>query len=393
MNRAIFGEDIPMTEHLFSRIKRFFSQADLLLLALCVGASLFGILLIASATHYTGSLRYVAVQSVALVLGIGLYAFFSFVDVEEASEKWKWIFVFNVGFILLLLTPLGISAGGNRAWLSIPGFPMDIQPAEIVKVTFIILLAKQLAYYQERDLSSVTSVAFYGGHFLFMVGLLYVVSGDAGSCLVYAVIFIFMTFAAGVKLRWFVLGGGGLAAALVLAWNTGLFPGYMRRRIEVILDHSLYPMNEGWHQGRSLIAFGSGGWFGQGLFNGTQTQQSSKSSLPARHTDFIFSVAGEELGYIGCIAIIAILVAIIVRCLVVARRAKTPMGSLICVGVAAMLSFQMIENIGMCIFVMPVIGLTLPFFSYGGSSLLTVFAAMGIVSGIKVRSLPEWLRD
>ena len=166
----------------------------------------------------------------------------------------------------------------------------------------------------------------------------------------------------------------------------------MQRRIEVILDHSLYPMIEGWHQGRSIIAFGSGGWFGQGLFHGTQTQSDS-NSLPARHTDFIFSVAGEELGYIGCIAIIVLLVAIILRCLVVARQAKTPMGALICVGFAAMLGFQMLENIGMCIFVMPVIGLTLPFFSYGGSSLLTVFAAMGIVSGVKMRSLPEWLRD
>ena len=151
-------------------------------------------------------------------------------------------------------------------------------------------------------------------------------------------------------------------------------------------------MIEGWHQGRSIIAFGSGGWFGQGLFHGTQTQSDS-NSLPARHTDFIFSVAGEELGYIGCIAIIVLLVAIILRCLVVARQAKTPMGALICVGFAAMLGFQMLENIGMCIFVMPVIGLTLPFFSYGGSSLLTVFAAMGIVSGVKMRSLPEWLRD
>ena len=382
-----------MAGRIISKIKAFFSQADLVLLGLCTGAALFGILLIASATHYTGSLRFVTVQAVALALGVVLYAFFSFVDVEEASEKWKWIFAFNVCFILLLLTPLGISVGGNRAWLSIPHFPMDIQPAEIVKITFIILLAKQLSYYQEHDLSSVHSVAFYGGHFLFIVGLLYVISGDAGSCLVYVAIFAFMTFAAGVKLRWFVLGGGGLIGALVAAWQLDLFPSYMRRRIEVVMDHSLYPMAEGWHQGRSLIAFGSGGWFGQGLFHGTQTQQASKSSLPARHTDFIFSVAGEELGYIGCIAIIVLLVAIIVRCLVVARRAKTPMGSLICVGIAAMLAFQMIENIGMCIFVMPVIGLTLPFFSYGGSSLITMFAAMGIVSGIKVRSLPEWLRD
>lgn len=382
-----------MTEHLFFKIKRFFGQADLLLLALCCGATLFGILLIASATNYTGTLRYVIVQSVALGLGIVLYAFFSFVDVETAvATKWKWILGFNVCFILLLLTPLGVDVGGNRAWLSIPKFPMDIQPAEIVKVTFILLLAKQLSYYQEHELSSIHSVAFYGGHFLFMVGLLYVISGDAGSCLVYMAVFIFMTFAAGVKLRWFALGGGIMVGGFLLAWFKDLLPGYMHRRIEVIFDHSLYPMNEGWHQSRSLLTFGSGGWFGQGLFNGTQTQ-SGADSLPARHTDFIFAVAGEELGYIGCIAIIAILVAIIIRCLVIARRAKTSMDSLICIGIAGMLAFQMIENIGMCLFVMPVIGLTLPFFSYGGSSLITVFAAMGLVSGVKMRSLPDWLRD
>ena len=378
-----------------TKVKRFFAQADLILLALCCAAALFGILLIASATNYTGSLRYVIVQSIALVLGVALYAFFTFVDVEEASEKWKWIFAFNVVFILLLLSPLGVDpvqSGGNRAWLSIPGFPMDIQPSEIVKVTFTILLAKQLAYYQEHELSSIRSVAFYSGHFLFMVCLLYAISSDAGSCLVYVAIFVCMTFAAGVKLRWFVLGGAGVTGAFLLAWFQGWIPSYMQQRIEVILDHSLYPMGAGWHQGRSIIAFGSGGWFGQGLFHGTQTQSDS-SSLPARHTDFIFSVAGEELGYIGCIAIIVLLVAIILRCLVVARQAKTPMGALICVGFAAMLGFQMLENIGMCIFVMPVIGLTLPFFSYGGSSLLAVFAAMGIVSGVKMRSLPEWLRD
>ena len=99
-------------------------------------------------------------------------------------------------------------------------------------------------------------------------------------------------------------------------------PGYMKRRIEVILDHSLYPVNEGWHQSRSSIAFGSGDWNGQGLFNGIQTQQQSKSSLPARHTDFIFSVAGEELGFIGCVLIIVLLVAIIVRCLIVGKMQK-----------------------------------------------------------------------
>ena len=382
-----------MAESLLTKLKRFFQQADLILLLLCCAAAIFGIVLIASATHYSGSLKYVIVQSVALLLGIGMYILFSFIDVEALSEKWKLIFGFNLCFIMLLITPLGVEHGGNRAWLGIPGFPLEIQPAEIVKITFIILLARQLAYYREHDLSSIRSVAHYGGHLLVMVGLLFAVSSDAGSCLVYVCVFGFMTFAAGVKLRWFAFAGIAGGGVFALAWKLELLPEYMRMRIAVILDHSLDPMDVGWHQNRSLLAFGSGDWFGQGLFHGVQTQQPGKSSLPARHTDFIFSVAGEELGYVGCILIIAILLAIVIRCLIVARRAKTPMGGLICVGIAAMLSFQTIENIGMCIFVMPVIGLTLPFFSYGGSSLLAVFAAMGLVSGIKMRSLPDWLRD
>ena len=110
-----------------------------------------------------------------------------------------------------------------------------------------------------------------------------------------------------------------------------------------------------------------------------------------RQTDFIFSVCGEELGFLGCALIIVLLLAIVVRCLLVARDAATPMESYVCVGMAGMLIFQTIANIGMCLFLMPVIGLTLPFFSYGGSSIVTLFAAMGVVSGIKKRSRPEWL--
>ena len=134
------------------------------------------------------------------------------------------------------------------------------------------------------------------------------------------------------------------------------------------------------------MAIGSGGLLGQGYMQGTQTQSSSPESLPYRWTDFIFSVCGEELGMVGCLAVIALLTAIIIRVLLVARRAQTPLHCYICVGMAAMLIYQTVVNIGMCLFVMPTIGITLPFFSYGGSSLLTLFAAMGVVSGIKKRS-------
>ena len=133
------------------------------------------------------------------------------------------------------------------------------------------------------------------------------------------------------------------------------------------------------------MALASGRIFGTGLYQGTQTQS---GSIPYQHTDFIFAVAGEELGMIGCLVIIALLTAIIVRCVRTGLRSQSNLGALVCIGIAAMLAFQTLENIGMCIGVAPVIGLTLPFFSYGGSSIITMFAAMGIVSGIKMRPKP-----
>ncbi|MEG1917949.1 MAG: FtsW/RodA/SpoVE family cell cycle protein [Oscillospiraceae bacterium] len=382
-----------MLGRLRSTISDFIQQADLVLLGLCCVATGFGIVLIASATRYLGTSRYVIVQSAALVLGVALYIFFSMMDIEEASKKWKWIFGFNVVFILLLL-PFGKTVGGNRAWISFPGMPVNIGPAEVVKITFTILLARQLAWLREQrsDLKSFSAAAFLAAHLLFLMGLYYVISSDMGNALVYVFIFLCMTFVAGLAARWFLLAGGTAAAGGFLLWHFGKLPPYMMDRFIVLADHSYQPLDVGWHQTRSLLALGSGRLTGQGLFHGTQTQSSFGGSLPARHTDFIFSAAGEELGLLGCLAILTLLAAIILRCLLVAKRAKTPMSSYICVGMAAMLIFQTVENVGMCLFVMPVIGLTLPFFSYGGSSIVTLFAAMGVVSGIKKRSLPDWLR-
>ncbi len=147
----------------------------------------------------------------------------------------------------------------------------------------------------------------------------------------------------------------------------------------------------GYQQSRGLLALGSGGLFGQGLFQGIQTQ-GGEGSLPARQTDFIFCVCGEELGMVGCMVVIVLEFLVVYRCFQTARVAKSSMDALICVGFGTMLIFQTVENIGMCLFVMPVIGLTLPFFSYGGSSILSLFAAMGIVSGVRSRTLPDWLR-
>ncbi|SMC36120.1 rod shape determining protein RodA [Papillibacter cinnamivorans DSM 12816] len=375
-----------------SVLRDFFKKGDMLLLSLCCGSTLYGILLIASATHSTGSLRYVIIQAAALVLGVFLFAFFTFLDLDPILERWRWIFLFNVIFIASLFV-FGVEGGtGNRSWLRPSWFPVGIQPAEVVKITFILLMARQMSYLKSWGISSPGSVFQMGAHVLFMAGLIYAASKDAGMVLVYLFIFLAMAFAAGVKLRWFILafaaGGGGFAAA----WIKGWIPEYMRNRILVIFDHSLDPLGIGWQQNRSVLALGSGGLTGQGLFHGTQTQKASTTALPAKHTDFIFSVAGEELGMIGCVLIIILLAAVVIRCIYVAVNAKDDFSALICVGIAGMLIFQIVENIGMCLFLTPVIGLTLPFFSYGGTSIVSLFAAMGIISGVKMRSLPRWLR-
>jgi len=391
--------------HVKQTLGDFIRQADLVLLGLCTASTLFGIVIIASATRHTGSDKFVIVQSAGMLLGILFYFLLSAVDVEDLPQKWKWILGFNVLLFLLLRTPLGIEINGNRAWLgpqtigkmlgisALAGFPMTVQPAEVVKITYTILLAWQFAKLrEERDLKAFGNVIQPTAHMIFMVGLLYVISRDAGSALVYAMIFVGMGFAAGMSLRWFALGGAAAAGGFWAVWHFNLLPSHMRSRIAVLFDHELDPMGAGWHQGRSILALGSGQAAGQGLFNGTQTQSSYTSSLPERYNDFIFSALGEELGMIGCVLALLLLCAIVLRCFHIARLAKSAMSAYVCVGMASMLLFQILANIGMCLYVMPVIGLTLPFFSYGGTSIVMMYAAMGVVSGIKKRSLPEWLR-
>ena len=383
-------------------------QTDMLLWSLCSAATLYGILLILSATHtvYRGSLKYVIVQGAGWCIGTAAYFLLSGIDIVELSKKWRWILGFNIGLILLLLTPLGLVRNGNRAWLGVntigaklgiealKNFPITFQPAEIVKITFILLLAYQLVHLSEtRDLKRFTNVIQPTVHVVFMFCFYYVISHDAGSGLVYLFIFVCMAFAAGFAARWLVLGIGGAAVGLVAAWKLRLLRGDWYDRIMVVLDHSYQPQKAGWQQTRGMIALGSGGLTGQGLFHGTQTQSPYRASLPERQTDYIFCVCGEELGFLGCLAVLSLLLAIVIRCFACARDANTRLESLVCVGMAGRLIFQTVANIGMCLVLLPVVGLTLPFFSYGGSSIVTLYAAMGIVSGIKKRSRPEWLMN
>ena len=385
-------------------LREFARRGDTVLLALCTAASLYGIALIYSATRWTGGFRSVLVQSIALLVGIALYVVLTFVDFHRLVEKgWKFFLLFDVGFILLLLTPLGTdNNSGNLNWLAlskiIPGFPLDLQPNEIVKIPFILLLAYQITRIRERgrDLNALPNIMAVAGHVLFMIGLIAAICGDMGMCLVYLCIFIVMAWIAGIKARWFFVGIAGLVGGFFLAWKTVLQSDrfrYIRMRFLVVFDHDLDPLDKGFHQNRSLLALGSGQFTGQGYLNGTQTQAPYSSALPARHTDFIFSACGEELGMLGCLVILILLSAIILRCFYVGRNSDSAFSAYVSIACGSMLLIQTVFNVGMCLYVLPVMGLTLPFFSYGGSSLITLFIAMGVVSNMKSRSRPSWLRS
>jgi rod shape determining protein RodA len=198
-----------------------------------------------------------------------------------------------------------------------------------------------------------------------------------------------MAFAGGVNLLWFGIAAGGIAAAFPILWQ--MLGSYQRERIQMLYDPKIDPNGTGvrWHQTQSLKSLTGGGWTGQGLFNGNRTQEGGL--LNAQHTDFIFSAIGEELGYVGCIITLLLLIAIIVRCIWVGNRSQDYMRRLICFGAASALIFQVVSNVGMCLGVTPVIGLTQPFISYGGSSLVSLYTMLGLVSGVYARPAPTSL--
>ena len=388
---------------LFSPIQEFLKKGDVILLVLCLLASSYGVALIFSATRYNDNNRPVAIQILAILLGVVVYVLCTFVDFQLFAEKnWKLLLGGSVVFILLLLTPLGNDHNsGNLNWLDIPHFPVEIQPNEIDKIPFILLLALLIHKIQAdgRDIGSVLSVFQIGAYAAFMLGLIALGCGDMGMCVVYTFIFAVMAWSAGVKLRWFVLVGGALVIGFVVLWffvlpHTEAWDKlYLVKRFRVLFDHSYDPQGIGHQQTRAILAIGSGQIFGKGYLQGSMTQSEYSSTLPARHTDFIFAVCGEELGMVGCLVLLLLLSLIILRCIWVARNAASPFHAYVAMGMAGMLLIQVAANVGMCLFVFPVMGLTLPFFSYGGSSIITLYAAMGIVSSVKARALPSWLRD
>ena len=365
-------------------LKDFRKKGDLFLLVIILIVSALGLVAITSATSaakFEGNFRYIAIQSVSIGLGVMMYALVSSVDLEFLSEHRMLLVGFNV-LLLMMLIPFGTDNGsGNRSWIHFPGFPVNIQPAEICKITYIVIMASVMSEHQ-NNVSSIVSVMHMVLHLGILVGLNLALSSDMGVSLIFVFIFIGMAFAGGVSIWWFVAALSGIAVAFPILWQ---FLGqYQRNRILILFDETIDPMgiNERYHAKINLQSITGGGLTGQGLFNGNRTQS---GALFAQHTDYIFSSMGEEVGFLGCVVIMLLELAIIARCIYVGVRCQDYMRRLVCYGAASALMFQVMINVGMCIGVMPVIGLTLPLISYGGSSVVTIFAMLGLVSGAHAR--------
>ena len=370
-------------------IRDFFRRADIFLLVVCVVCALFGTVMVyittagmAEAGALGNPTKFVIVQLFSLCLGLVAFVVLTVVDADLLGDQWKALCVINL-LLLVALVIFGQDDGtGNKSWIRFAG--IGIQPSEVIKVIYIIVASKQMSWLKEyRDINSFLSVVQMAGHFAIIFVLIVGVSSDLGSATVILCIFLTMFFALGVRLYWFALGGAAVAAAVPLLW-TYFLKDYQKQRLIAPYDPSIDPDGYGitWQTTQSRMTLASGRL--TGVEEGHRT-----SVFTGKHTDFILSSVGETLGMIGCIAVIALLVVVIIHCARVGIHSGRTFDMLLCIGVAASVTFQVFINVGMCIGITPVIGITLPFFSYGGSSMMTMFAAMGLVSGVKYKPKPQ----
>ncbi|WP_373163493.1 FtsW/RodA/SpoVE family cell cycle protein [Agathobaculum sp. Marseille-P7918] len=373
----------------FKTVTHYIKNTDLYLVILALVCSGYGMVLIYSATLnpvtvYDGSTRNLIIQGAAVIIGLGAFVVMSLIDLEGMSGWWKIFVLVNIGLQFLLFTPLGMEVNGQRAWLDLG--VTSLQPGELGKLIFIFTLAAHISEIKDH-ISEWRGLFVIGLHTLIMMGAVVIASGDTGMAIQYFMIALIMLFAAGLSLKWLGAGLGLGIISIPIIWNF-ILKDYQKTRILVLFDPSIDP-DASMQSTYGKIAIGSGQLSGQGLTHGTMTQMQMVSE---NQTDYIFSVAGEELGFIGCMLIICLLGLLILRLFYVSYRASTTFSALLAVGVGGMFLFQTFMNIFMNVGLLPVMGLTLPFFSYGGTSVVTMYAALGIAAGVRMREKPSWLQ-
>ena len=360
---------------LISRIADYFRETDHLLLVFCVAASLFGCVEILSVTHRLSTLRPFVIQLASIFAGVIAAVIISMFDFETFLKRW-YLFA-AAGIIPVILTFfIGYAPEGtdDKAWIDL-GFT-TFQPAELLKISFIITFAAHINKVRE-NINKPLNILLLCLHGAFPVLLIHF-QGDDGTALVFAVMFFCMLYAGGVSWKYFV---AAFSAAIIASPIVYFFVMNedQRKRIIGVFNIEADIKGSTYQQYRARMALANGGIFGQGLFKGSLTQV---GGVPEGRNDFILVSIGEELGFIGCMLVILLLAAVCLRCIHTARVCRKESGKIISVGFFSMIFAQIIINIGMCTAILPVIGVTLPFFSAGGTSLLCTYLGVGLVMSV-----------
>lgn len=319
-----------------------------------------------------------------LLIGLFLCLALSIVDYRRLRGYAPVFYGAALLFLATVLTPLASTINGAHSWIVIGG-GFSLQPSEFVKLALVVMLAALLAEAKDaRDAPApgprhlLAALALFG-----VPAMVIMASHELGTSLVLAAVTAGILFAAGIPARYLAALGGVAATVVAAVFSLHLLSAYQLNRFAAFADPGLDPGGVGYNTHQARIAIGAGGLVGQGLFHGNQT---NGGFVPEQQTDFIFTVAGEELGFLGAGAIIALVGVVLWRALIIARRAGDMFAMLLAVGVVCWLAFQSFENIGMTLGIMPVAGIPLPFVSYGGSSMFAVCGAVGLLQSIRIDS-------
>jgi len=359
--------------------KRWLRRMDFTLIGATAAIVVMSLIVIGSATHINtaGGDHYwfVQKQGAFVVLNVLFAIFLMNFDYKALQNYGKNLYIFNAVMLLLVMI-IGQTALGAQRWIQLG--PITLQPSEFSKIIMIIALAAML---EDRvgKLNTVSDILPVVGY-VALPFFLVLKQPDLGTSLVFIAILLGMMFVAGVKLRILAAGFAAGIAASPLLWL--FLKDYQKMRLKVFLDPSVDPLGSGYHIIQSKIAIGSGLIFGKGLFGGTQSQL---NFLPENHTDFIFAVVGEELGFVGAAALLLLYLVVLWRGVKIARDASDTFGRLLAVGITSMLAFHVLVNVGMTTGIMPVTGIPLPLMSYGVSSLTTNLIAITILLNIHMR--------
>ena len=363
---------------MFSSVIDYLKRTDKTFWLLTTAVSLYGCMLIASLQR-GGDVNFLKTQIMAIIIGYIAAVIISLIDYNFLAKCW-WL----VAGVSLSLTIsvffIGIQVTGTDdvGWIRLPG-GMTFQPSELTKICFILTFSKHLSYLSETNrLHSFLGVLTLALHGAVPVGLIHL-QGDDGAALVFGCMFLIMSFAAGVQLRYFIILIIGSAAAVPLVWTRMMNEDQKNRLLVLFSNDEEMLRTYGWQQYQGRISIASGGLFGKGLFNGPRVEN---CVVPYQENDFIFTVAGEELGFVGCIAILLLFAIMLFRILHTARRSCNELGRNICIGFFALMITQIVINLGMVMGLLPVVGITLPFYSSGGSSAACLYLGVGLVQNV-----------